>query len=336
MATTETGSEILVEQEEQGLDMSLEEMKEEEQAMIQRQIESTNAQLETLEKMEMNGNPLAGVSMTAQELAAAGIHVTNIMEFSATIELSAPKDVSKMYNFSGVKSNLPRDDINLQFCRGVLKDRKTMLEDMKHSSVRRKSLLDPQTLLLLKSQEESNMFVVWSPNNAKKGQNHAITDMSQLSQFWLKVSDRSKFVTLDKQQEAMFGQSIRNVKKNYLNKMNHVREKGDGRRKIRTACTTHARDVANAYIDRIGRGKKTGKPSCLVRQTDKLVKCRSFWEGVADDIQAEKQPISTVLSEQIGTAKNIPKFKDLWESSKGIETRNKEDILSLVQDREER
>lgn len=157
MATTETGSEILVEQEEQGLDMSLEEMKEEEQAMIQRQIESTNAQLETLEKMEMNGNPLAGVSMTAQELAAAGIHVTNIMEFSATIELSAPKDVSKMYNFSGVKSNLPRDDINLQFCRGVLKDRKTMLEDMKHSSVRRKSLLDPQTLLLLKSQEESNI-----------------------------------------------------------------------------------------------------------------------------------------------------------------------------------
>merc|ERR1719348_1546193 len=79
------------------------------------------------------------------------------MEFSATIELSAPRDVSKMYNFSGVKSNLPRDDFNLQFCRGVLKDRKMMLEEMRTSSIRRKSLMDPQTLLLLKSQEESNL-----------------------------------------------------------------------------------------------------------------------------------------------------------------------------------
>ena len=30
-----------------------------------------------------------------------------------------------------VKSNLPRDDINLQFCRGVLKDKRAMLEEMK-------------------------------------------------------------------------------------------------------------------------------------------------------------------------------------------------------------
>ena len=58
---------------------------------------------------------------------------------------------------SGVKSNLPRDDINLQFCRGVLKERRSMLEEMKINSIRRKSLLDPQTILLLKSQEESNM-----------------------------------------------------------------------------------------------------------------------------------------------------------------------------------
>ena len=28
-----------------------------------------------------------------------GIQITNVMEFSATIELSAPKDMSKMYNF---------------------------------------------------------------------------------------------------------------------------------------------------------------------------------------------------------------------------------------------
>jgi len=130
-----------------------EEMKEEEQAVIQRQIEATNAQLETLERMEASGNP----TMTEEELMDAGIHITNVMEFSATIELSAPKDVSKMYNFSGVKSNLPRDDINLQFCRGVLKDRKVMLEDMKHNSIRRKSLMDPQTILLLKAQEESNL-----------------------------------------------------------------------------------------------------------------------------------------------------------------------------------
>eukprot|EP00092_Neocalanus_flemingeri_P013824 GFUD01014912.1.p1 GENE.GFUD01014912.1~~GFUD01014912.1.p1 ORF type:complete len:416 (+),score=136.93 GFUD01014912.1:74-1249(+) len=159
MATTEPRSVTLADEvEEEGPEMTHEEMKEEEQAVIQRQIEATNAQLETLEQMEKNGNPLLnGASMTVEQLADAGIHVTNIMEFSATIELSAPKDISKMYNFSGVKSNLPRDDINLQFCRGVLKDRKDMLEDMKHNSIRRKSLLDPQTLLLLKSQEESNL-----------------------------------------------------------------------------------------------------------------------------------------------------------------------------------
>ena len=143
------------------------------------------------------------------------------MDYSATVVLSPPKDVSKMYNFvskyknnylsfdflriklnlsisyqllkwmkmlalityingrlwilkyisvilhhilsiilqTGVKSNLPRDDINLQFCRGVLKERRNMLEDLKMSSMRRKSLLDPQTILLLKAQEESNMYV---------------------------------------------------------------------------------------------------------------------------------------------------------------------------------
>merc|ERR1719412_1390792 len=95
--------------------------------------------------------------MTLQELADAGIHITNVMEFSATIELSAPKDLAKMYNFTGVKSNLPRDDINLQFCRGVLKERRAMLTDLKTTSIRRKSLLDPQTILLLKSQEESHL-----------------------------------------------------------------------------------------------------------------------------------------------------------------------------------
>ena len=32
-------------------------------------------------------------------LQARGIHVKNVMEFTATLELSAPRDVSKMYNF---------------------------------------------------------------------------------------------------------------------------------------------------------------------------------------------------------------------------------------------
>jgi len=155
MVDTEPKSVTLMGEERK--EMTHEEMKEEEHAVIQRQIEATNAQLETLEKMEAAGNSLDGVTMTEEELLDAGIHVMNIMEFSATIELSAPKDISKMYNFSGVKSNLPRDDINLQFCRGVLKDRKTMLMDMKQNSIRRKSLLDPQTILLLKSQEESNL-----------------------------------------------------------------------------------------------------------------------------------------------------------------------------------
>ena len=38
-------------------------------------------------------------------LQDAGIHITNVMEFSATIELSAPKDLAKMYNFVSDKSD---------------------------------------------------------------------------------------------------------------------------------------------------------------------------------------------------------------------------------------
>jgi len=133
-------------------ELSHEQRKEEEQAVIQQKIEETEAQIERLEKMDSGMK-----EMTLQELADAGIHITNVMEFSATIELSAPKDLAKLYNFTGVKSNLPRDDINLQFCRGVLKERRHMLEDLKVNSIRRKSLLDPQTILLLKSQEESHL-----------------------------------------------------------------------------------------------------------------------------------------------------------------------------------
>ena len=55
-------------EEEEGKEMTLEEMKEEEQAVIQRQLESTNAQLEKLDAMEASGNPLEGVNMTEQEL----------------------------------------------------------------------------------------------------------------------------------------------------------------------------------------------------------------------------------------------------------------------------
>jgi len=133
-------------------ELSHEQKKEEEQAVIQKKIEETEAQIERLEMMDSGMK-----DMTLQELADAGIHITNVMEFSATIELSAPKDLAKLYNFTGVKSNLPRDDINLQFCRGVLKERRNMLEGLKINSIRRKSLLDPQTILLLKSQEESHL-----------------------------------------------------------------------------------------------------------------------------------------------------------------------------------
>ena len=69
MADTQPRSVTLVEgEEEEGPDMTLEEMKEEEQAVIQRQLESTNAQLEKLDAMEASGNPLEGVNMTEQEL----------------------------------------------------------------------------------------------------------------------------------------------------------------------------------------------------------------------------------------------------------------------------
>ena len=67
MADTEPRSVTLVDQEE-GPEMTLEEMKEEEQAVIQRQLESTNAQLEKLDAMEASGNPLEGVNMTEAEL----------------------------------------------------------------------------------------------------------------------------------------------------------------------------------------------------------------------------------------------------------------------------
>jgi len=142
-------------EEEEEQEMSAQEMKEAEQEVIRRQIETTQAQLEHLESMEDCGDMLD--ESTVQALKDAGIHVTNVMQFTATLELSAPKDLAKMYNFNKVKSNLPRDDINLQFCRGVLKDKRAMLEEMKRESIRRRSLLDPQTLLLLKSQEESHM-----------------------------------------------------------------------------------------------------------------------------------------------------------------------------------
>merc|ERR1712066_185049 len=130
------------------VDLSPEEMKEAEREVIQRQIETTEAQLEAMEKMEEAAGEMLD-DATVQALKDAGIHVGQVMQFACTLELSAPKDLAKMYNFNKVKSNLPRDDINLQFCRGVLKDKRAMLEEMKSESVRRKSLLDPQTLLLL-------------------------------------------------------------------------------------------------------------------------------------------------------------------------------------------
>jgi len=146
-------------------------MGEAEREVIQRQIETTEAQLEAMEKMEEAGDMLDDA--TVQALKDAGIHVGQVMQFACTLELSAPKDLAKMYNFNKVKSNLPRDDINLQFCRGVLKDKRAMLEEMKGESIRRKSLLDPQTLLLLKSQEESHM-------------------VSSMTNFWRKAALNSK------------------------------------------------------------------------------------------------------------------------------------------------
>ena len=54
-----------------------------------------------------------------------------------------------------VKSNLPRDDINLQFCRGVLKDKRTMLEEMKVSKMT-KSLTEQSRREAEKGEEIDN------------------------------------------------------------------------------------------------------------------------------------------------------------------------------------
>jgi len=135
-----------------------EDLKEVEQEMISKELQATETQIQELENMENGGGPVFdGMSLSPEDLAARGIHVKNVMEFTATLELSAPKDLAKMYNFSGKKSQLPRDDINLQFCRGQLKLKRDMLSDMMTQSKRKKSLLDPQTLLLLKTQEESHL-----------------------------------------------------------------------------------------------------------------------------------------------------------------------------------
>jgi len=136
--------------------LSQEELKQLEKAAIKKELEETEAQLERLDEVErvVGDNEDEDVD---ELLQSAGIHVKNIMEFNATLELSAPRDVSKMYNFSGVHSNLPRDDINLQFCRGQLKNKKEMLQAMMGESNRRKSLLDHQTLLTLKNAEESHL-----------------------------------------------------------------------------------------------------------------------------------------------------------------------------------
>jgi len=136
--------------------LSQEELKQLEKAAIKKELEETEAQLEKLDEMERTHGDNQDEDMD-EVLQNAGIHVLNIMEFNATLELSAPRDVSKMYNFSGVHSNLPRDDINLQFCRGQLKNKKEMLQAMMGESNRRKSLLDHQTLLTLKNAEESHL-----------------------------------------------------------------------------------------------------------------------------------------------------------------------------------
>ena len=44
-----------------------------------------------------------------------GIQITNVMEFSATIELSAPKDMAKMYNFVSIFTQLFTDFWDLIF-----------------------------------------------------------------------------------------------------------------------------------------------------------------------------------------------------------------------------
>jgi len=161
----EPGSVTLKEEEEEEMvdqdhiemrRLSQEELKQMEKAAIKKELEETEAQLEKLDEVERAVGDNEDEDMD-ELLQSAGIHVKNIMEFNATLELSAPRDVSKMYNFSGVHSNLPRDDINLQFCRGQLKNKKEMLQAMMGESNRRKSLLDHQTLLTLKNAEESHL-----------------------------------------------------------------------------------------------------------------------------------------------------------------------------------
>ena len=53
----------------------------------------------------VNNNKTIPTKMSSVNLSFqdAGIHITNVMEFSATIELSAPKDLAKLYNFVSEK-----------------------------------------------------------------------------------------------------------------------------------------------------------------------------------------------------------------------------------------
>eukprot|EP00092_Neocalanus_flemingeri_P018581 GFUD01020121.1.p1 GENE.GFUD01020121.1~~GFUD01020121.1.p1 ORF type:complete len:378 (+),score=121.46 GFUD01020121.1:132-1136(+) len=102
---------------------------------------------------------------------------------------------------------------------------------------------------------------------------------------------------------------------------------------MKVGHTNHARDVANAYMDRTRKRKQNMKTACHVKQRDKVVGCKSFWEGVSDDNNATKE--LSFLSEPTGT-KTFPQTKDKWENVSGKAPETDDVCSNSLQDREER
>ena len=88
-----------------------------------------------------------------------------------------------------------------------------------------------------------------------KGDHNHHSQIAEKSQFWTTVWGDRKPRNVDRKTEANFGQSILTAKKNYLNRINHGNMPEKGQFKTKVAYTNHARDGANAYMDRIGKRK---------------------------------------------------------------------------------
>ena len=97
--------------------------------------------------------------------------------------------------------------------------------------------------------------------------NHA-SRLAEKSQFWSTVWGDRKHRIIDRKTDANFGQSILTAKKNYLNRINHGNMPEKGQFKTKVAYANHARDGANAYIERIGKRKE----SCQIISIKKHLK----------------------------------------------------------------